>query len=204
MGLVLTWPVGRADHRQSDSRPAAGPVLAYVLASAAGAGAVALAIALVARSIAETSVVADDFVRAFAVAIGLLAVILQARGRVRPLPERRAQVPRGWLTWTSRTRTAVAFGVMIGSSVLTHMRHASVYVIGALVVLAPSWELGVAVGILYGFCRGLPVFVTWIADRTGRSRPAWPEQTDRSRPINIVLAVTSLASLLIALAMVHQ
>lgn len=79
----------------------------------------------------------------------------QWRGRVSPLPERHAQVPRRWLLWPSPVLTAAAFGLVLGAGVFTYLHHASAYALGSLLIMAPSKPAGVAIGAVYGSTWGL-------------------------------------------------
>lgn len=57
----------------------------------------------------------------------------------------------------SRTRTAVAFGLMIGCGVLMHLKHATAYALVAIVLVSGSIAAGVAIGALYGISRAARV-----------------------------------------------
>ena len=102
----------------------------------------------------------------------LFASWLQWHGKVRPLPERQAQVPRRWLLWRSQTLTAVAFGFLLGSGFLTYLHQASAYVLAALILLAPSDGAGIAVGALYGSTWGLVLLVQRLRSKSiGEEKP---------------------------------
>lgn len=202
MAAVLTWPVGRADDSENRPPPFA-PVAAYVLASVAGGAAVGFAIAQAAVAIGGISGFADAALTLLAGAAVLAAAVLQWKGRLRPLPERRAQVPRHWLLWPRRTLAAAAFGLMIGSGVLTHLKHAAAYALAALIVVAPSVEAGTLVGAAYGLSRGMVLATTWLGDRFVGRRPGWPGAGESSRALNRALASAGLASFAVALFLIY-
>jgi hypothetical protein len=199
MALALTWPVGRADlGTERSAPPPAGPVVAYIVASTIGGAATALALALISYKARQIAPTAEIAVVVLAAVLGLVAVGLEWKGTLGPLPQRRAQVPRRWLLWRRRNVTAIAFGLVIGSGVLTHLQHATTYALAAVIALAPSIELGTALGALYGLSRGITLGLTWLADRRGHERPSWA----RARPhgvVNRVLATVAAASILVAL-----
>lgn len=89
-----------------------------------------------------------------ATGISLFASILQWRGKLRPLLERQAQVPRRWLLWRSPVLTAGAFGFVLGAGVFTYLHHAAAYVLGAALIVAPSPSAGAALGAVYGSTWG--------------------------------------------------
>jgi hypothetical protein len=189
MGFVLTWPVGRAtDSRPGGAPPPLVPVAAYASASVLGGAATGFALAQLAVAALVTAAA---------------AVTLQWTGRLRPLPERRAQVPRRWLLWRRRTLAAAAFGLVIGSGALTYLRHASAYVLAALIVLAQSVEAGTVVGAVYGLCRGLTLVANWVGDRFVGTRPKWPSSGVSSRGLNRALATAAMASSVVALVLVY-
>lgn len=201
MGLVLTWPVGNADPEAPPANPPAGPVTAYVVASALGGGITGFLIGLLAGAVRQGPAVVDDVATGAVLSVALIAVVSEWRGRVTPLPERHAQVPRPWLQWNSRTRTALAFGLMIGSGALTFLKHATAYALGALAFLAPSLLAATLIGALYGFSRGATLVATWAGDRFLGRRPPLP-LSDRTMPVvNYGLAAVAVMSLMIALPM---
>lgn len=202
MGLVLTWPVGRAADSPRADKPPAGPVLAYVVASTTGGAIAGFLISQAVGAASSVSSVASAGVASAAVVMAVVAAGLEWNGRLHPLPERAAQVPRDWLRWHRRSLTAAAFGLMIGSGALTRIKHATVYALAALVVLAPSVGAGALVGALYGLSRSLTLAVTWFGDRVIGTRPRWFAVGTSSRRLNRALAVTALLSLGTALILV--
>jgi hypothetical protein len=200
MGLVLTWPVGRGTQEWGAARPAPfGPVAAYALTSGLGGAATGFVLAYLGAAIRAASTTAGAALLAVAGGTALIAVVCEWKGRVSPLPERRAQVPRRWLMWRRPTLTAAAFGLVIGSGVLTHLKHAAAYALGATILLAPSVGVGTLIGVIYGLGRGMTLVVTWAGDRFVGRRPPWPRSGGTSSALNRVLATTALTSLVVAL-----
>lgn len=199
---ALTWPVGRAAHDpRSDAQPApAPPVLAYVTATLLAGIAVAAAIGAAAGAARDGLGVSPQAVLAVAAPVALLAAACQLAGRMRPFPERRAQVPTRWLQWRHRTLTAAAFGLMIGGGA-TYLRHATAWILVLLLVAAPSVTAAAACGAAYGAARGLPLLVTWIADRVARRRPPWERLGARSAPLSLLLAPLALVTYVSVLAL---
>jgi hypothetical protein len=201
MGLVLTWPVGRGTQESGTARRPApfGPVAAYALSSGLGGAVTGFVVAYVGAAIRAVSATAGVALLAVAGATALIALVCEWRGRVSPLPERRAQVPRRWLLWRRPTLTAAAFGLVIGSGVLTHLKHAAAYALGAIVLLVPSVGVGALIGATYGLGRGMTLMLTWVGDRFVGRRPPWPQSGRRSIALNRALATTALISLVVAL-----
>jgi hypothetical protein len=136
---------------------------------------------------------------AVAIALSATAATLEWRGRVRPLPERRKQVPRIWLHWRRRTLTAAVFGLMLGCGALTHLRHATVYVLVAAVVVSPSVGASIVVGAVYGLCRGATLAITWAADRLHATRPRWPVPVPHPTALNRALALAGISTIAVTL-----
>jgi hypothetical protein len=202
MGMVLTWPVGRGTCQAGSApRPAPlAPVAAYVLACGLGGALTGSVIAQLGAMTRGVLVGSRPALLAAAGLTALVAVACEWRGQMRPLPERRAQVPRRWLQWRRPALTAAAFGLMIGSGVLTYLKHAAVYALAAMILVAPSVSAGALIGAIYGSSRGMTVMLTWVGDRFLRRRPPWPKPGSTSTALNRSLAVTALISAAIALA----
>jgi hypothetical protein len=202
MSFVLTWPVGRDKDSGPDPPPFA-PVGAYALASALGGGSMGFVIAQVAAVVRDESGLTHTALGAAAAVTATAAVVLQWTGRLRPLPERRAQVPRRWVRWRRRTVMAAAFGLIIGSGALTYLKHASAYALAALIVLAPSIFAGALVGALYGLSRGMTLVADWIGDRFVGRRPTWPGLGQGTSALNRALATAALLALAAVLVLVY-
>lgn len=199
MAMVLTWPVGRAadDDRRTHGAAPAGPVLGYLLGCIAGGTLTGALLGAVGAAAAALPAGADAQL-VLAALLTAIAVVAEARGRVAPLPERRDQVPREWLTWASRSRTALAFGLLIGSGAVTYLKHAAAYAIVALALVAPSVQAAILVGTVYGAARGGSLVVTWIGDRFVGRRPPEAPVEDRHLPLNLALAVLASLSFVVA------
>jgi hypothetical protein len=202
MGLVLSWPVGRGTCQAGVApRPAPlGPVAAYVLACGLGGAFTGFVIAQLGAMTRGALAGSRTALLAAAALTGLVAVACEWRGQVRPLPERRKQVPRRWLQWHRPALTAAAFGLMIGSGVLTHLKHAAAYALAAIILVGPTVGVGALIGAIYGSSRGMTVMLTWVGDRFLGGRPPWPKPGSTSTALNRLLAVTALISAATALA----
>jgi hypothetical protein len=158
MNEVFAQPVG---WKTDVKRPSGAPILAYLIGIVLGACVTAAAIGLVADTLAS-----GRYGRAlvFGLAqISLLAgFVMEIKGTIAPLPERRRQVPTRWLAWPSRSATAGAFGLVLGMSVWTLLHHAAIYVLAGCLLLL-SLPLAVAVGATYGLTRGALLCATWLA-----------------------------------------
>jgi hypothetical protein len=193
MGLVLTWPVGRDADRQRQGAPT-GPVLAYLAAASVSGALAGAAVGGIGSALRSAGSGMPTILAAAAAAAVIAAAGLQWHGRLAPLRERQVQVPRRWLLWRSRTMTAAAFGLVIGSGFLTHVKHATAYALGALALVAPTMLAAVAIGAGYGIGRGGTAVVTWIADRRRGRRPRWPGIGPSSPMLNRSLAICAVAA----------
>src|SRR5437588_6539927 len=162
MNDVFACPVGR-DHLANElRRPAFAPVLAYGAAAVASGLIVGAAVGF-AGGLVRGSLPAwawDGAVIVLALVLAF-AVVLQMAGRIYPLPQRQAQVPRRWTRWNSKVRTAIAFGAMLGGGVFTYIHHASAYVLGCALFLSYSPTVGGAAGALYGVVRAATLGLAW-------------------------------------------
>jgi len=128
MNDVFAQPVGCRPRRPAEGlrRPPLSPVLAYALAAIAGGMLVGTTLAFIGDGLARAlpgAAVRGALV--FVALLGAAAIWLEMSGRVAPLPQRHAQVPRRWTLWGSKSRTAAAFGFMLGASVFTYLHHAT-------------------------------------------------------------------------------
>ena len=194
MGVALTWPVGRVGNRDVAPAPLS-PVMAYLAAATASGALAGITLGGLGAVMKSASDPAPSALQFVVLAIVLLAAALQWSGKLSPLPERRVQVPRRWLLWRSRTLTAAAFGIVIGSGFLTHLKHASAYALAALVLIAPTLGTAAAIGAVYGLSRGASLTATWVADRWFGRRPPWPALGPSSTTLNHTLAMCALVSL---------
>jgi hypothetical protein len=200
MVTIFTRPVGcAADGETTAARRVApcGPVAAYVLASTLGGAATGLVLALLGAPARAGGAAAAALVGGLAV-LCAVACWCEWHGRMRPLVERRAQVPRSWMGWHRDWLTATAWGLMIGAGVFTYLKHAMAYVLAAIVVLAPSLETGLAIGASYGLGRGMSLGATWFADRFTGRRVGRFQPTGDVTMLNRVAAVLAAGSFVIA------
>jgi len=198
MNDVFSWPVGHAvdgDHTasQTPARAPFGPVGAYFVASTAGGAVAGLLIS--AAGMGVSSAFGVYVALGICGAVALAATGLELNGRVSPLPSRRAQVPRRWLIWPSRrTRTAIGFGLLIGSGALTPLKHATAYVVAGIVFLAPSLATGTLIGASYGATRGLALVFTWLGDAYLRRRAPWDRVARARVSVSFALVTGSVVS----------
>lgn len=199
MVAIFTRPVGGAadDEIAGSKRYPFAPIAAYVVAATSGGVATAGMLAL-AGALLQSGGFDRGLLVACLAAVVMLACWCEWHGRMRPLPERRAQVPRQWLAWHRLALTAAAFGFLIGAGVFTYLRHATTYVVAATVILAPSLETGLALGAVYGLGRGLSLGITWIGDRFFGRRPGRFQPTRDVTPLNRVAAVVAALTFAIA------
>lgn len=153
------------DGEVSMRRSAAGPVVVYACAALGGGVAAGWALASLGAVLQRSGLGLPLAVAA--ITLSVAATVLQLREQVAPLPQRRAQVPRKWTLWRSRSRTAAAFGAMLGAGVFTYLHHAAAYVVGATLVLTGSVLAGVALGAIYGSTRGLTLVAAWLGPPGG-------------------------------------
>lgn len=132
-----------------------------------------------------------------------LAVALQWRGRVGPLPERKRQVPREWVNWKFDWMMGIAFGVLLGMAWWTYLGVASIYVVGASAFLSRSPVVGALIGLLYGIGRGLPLALTPLIRRwrnhrqetqTAAPAPAWTATMLSSHASRVLRVASALVT----------
>lgn len=179
------------------------PVLTYTLAAIAGGMLVGTALGLIGDGLGRT--LPSTAVRgalAFTALLGATAVWLEMTGRVAPLPQRRAQVPRRWTLWGSKNRTAAAFGFMLGASVFTYLHHATAYVLAAVVLVSASPVTGMLIGGVFGLTRGVMLAYAWAVSASVPSSkrvPKWVGTASNLLPlVGIVSIITVAIGLVIA------
>lgn len=125
-----------------------------------------------------------------------LASYLEILGQVHPLPERRRQVPRIWLSWRHPTLWAIGYGLELGAGVFTYIYHAIAYVVAAMIILAPTPRTGLALGFVYGLAWSS---VAVVATIRGDSGPGYSKvfRGTRIRYALAGVAVVSYAALLV-------
>jgi hypothetical protein len=146
MNRVFAWPVGQGQF----SLPARYSAV-YAIGSITGGAALGAGLA---GMTLVTNMLPSPAVRVFVSLLAFAAVSLELTGRMGFLPQRSKQVPREWLvrapSWYS-----FAFGLSLGSAVITHLYHAVAYGILAALLASGHPALGLWVGIAFGIARGI-------------------------------------------------
>jgi hypothetical protein len=196
MNDVLARPVGRGQRLPARLRRG-GSALVYAVSATLSGGLFAAGFAIAWRTVFSFM--------PFALLCGLVStsivcvVLLELAGRVDPLPERRKQVPRRWLLWKRSFATAAAFGIVIGSGWMTHLRHPTWYALPLLIALRPSPLVGASLGLAYGATRGLAVLVTYSARAWFDVSVPWEGLFRRVRIVRISLAAAALSTMACAI-----
>ena len=177
----------------------AGSVLAGALLGALLGGAGALIDALLEPSSTAVAIVA--------IVLGLLAVVFELHLGDLPLPTVRRQVDEDWIPRYRAWVSAGGFGFQLGLGVVTVVTTSTVYLTWAFAVLTGSVAGGVAIGVVFGLGRALPILLGARADTPGRLRAAlqrfarWAPAARRVAPTVTVLGpVVALALVLGATA----
>ena len=197
MPEVFTWPVGRAvdvkDPLLSRQPAPRLPIAAFVLTSTVAGTATALLLATGGKlAHVRDAPMAANWV---AGSLAVLAIWLELRQRVAPLPQPQRQVPRAWTLWPSRTATGAAFGAMIGAGVLTFLQHATIYILGLALLAAPSMAAAAFCGAVYGFTRAAPVPLSWVANVWFGRRIPWHRLTAYRGRVSVLLAAAAVMAL---------
>jgi hypothetical protein len=201
MNDVFARPVGRDANSKLKGcslpvvRPRIGPVLTYGIGAIVGGATVgvlfyASGAALLARERHGVTFAATLVVS--------LAVLLEFRGRLRPLPELGVQVPSRWLRWRNKKLTAAAYGLVLGGGIFTYLHHATAYVFWIVVAFGPSQTAALLLGGLYGAQRGAMLAKIWWTQRLPRIGPATPHRNRRldwrKWDISMTLGVLAVAT----------
>ena len=187
MTQVLARPVGRGAQQQQHG--SAAPLLAYAASSAAGGAVTSLLLWTVAAGLGSVATSLPVAVAAVAIVVSAAADLTGAGAR---LPQRRRQVPRGWLGWPRRSVTAAAYGFVIGAGTLTFIGHGAVYGLAGVALLAPTWAACALLGAVYGFGRAVPPIVAWLQPSTIRGDAGWWRLARHQRSTGLLLAVTTV------------
>jgi hypothetical protein len=193
MSLVfIPQPGSCARQDQLDRAPLrVAPLVAFALGTTAGGAAVATVLALVGNAAGSVSGL-NTAVSLLAITAAALGVAADVTASAYRLPQRRRQVPRGWVTRMDRSKCALCFGLLLGGGVFTYLGRGAVYAIGALVVLAPSAAAGALVGVGYGLGRAVPLLID--AARSSRA-PAVAIADRFGRRVDHVVGAAGLAAL---------
>jgi hypothetical protein len=159
-GLTGSWSPCGFSMIETIGRPRT-PVLASCAAFAAGAlaggvvtfGVVALAGAVVRR------VAAGDVMLAAAAALAVAAAAAELRG-LSIAPQIRRQVPEHWRRTLPLPLAAALYGVLLGLAFTTFVLTFAVWALAGVTFAVGRPELGVAVGLAFGFGRALPIVTT--------------------------------------------
>lgn len=196
MDGVYAQPVGCGVKGREDilKRPPIAPVASYGIAIVVGSLSTGGVLFLLGSTLAGVS--SRSLTSAMAV-LAVIGICVELTGRVRPLPESHAQVPRRWTTWRRPWMTAAAFGFVLGMGVFTLLHHATVYVLAALIMLAPSFPTALAIAAVYGATRGLLLFLTWL--RKGRALIDFLPASNRVTVALAAIATLTLSGALLLL-----
>jgi hypothetical protein len=205
MNDVFAQPVGLRPRRPAEGlrRPPFSPVLAYTLAAIAGGMLVGTTLAFVGYGLARA--LPGAAVRGALVLVALLgaaAVWLEMTGRVSPLPQRRAQVPRRWTLWGSKSRTAAAFGFMLGASVFTYLHHATAYVLALVIIVSASPVTGTVIGGAYWLTRGVMLAYAWAVPPSSPTSKRVPRLVGTASTLLPVVGIVSIVVAAIGLVIV--
>jgi hypothetical protein len=170
MSLVfITRPVERHGIKDKSQLRDLGPLLTHVLAGALGGSGAAVGIVAVGLTLRKVDPTHRSYLLvASAAALSIVAIGFQLARRMGPLPERKEQVPRRWLTWKSRSLTAAAYGVLLGGGVFTRLGYPAMYALAATLLVAPNLAAGCAIGAIYGTNRAATVSYEWVTRSFGR------------------------------------
>lgn len=74
-----------------------------------------------------------------------------------PLPQRAWQVPRHWVPRFGPMMSSALFGLCLGSGWLTYAPFGCFHLLQMVIFVRGDFQFGVALGLLYGLLRALPV-----------------------------------------------
>jgi hypothetical protein len=150
------------DQNTHSSLPHLRNVAALVVGGAVGGAMTSLGVAEAGLAVRALDPNSDSaIVMGVILSLSVFVIGLQLSGRIRPLPERKRQVPRRWIDWKRRWLTAYAYGFVLGTGALTYLRQASMYALGLMLFIAPNVTVAAYVGAIYGANRGGTILYTW-------------------------------------------
>jgi hypothetical protein len=179
------------DVDQNEKTKQAGFASMFALSIGGAVGGTVMTVVLALVGLAALALDRTDdhlVVLAGAAAVGFLAVILEAGQRLDPLPQRRRQVPRRWLHWRQPWLTALGFGALLGAGAFTYLRHATMYSLALMALLAPNIPTAAVLGAVYGGNRGASVLYTWLGRRL-----RWNGLQSMGRATSPLLAIAGIA-----------
>jgi hypothetical protein len=131
-------------------------VTVYLAGSLLGGAAVGLVSALLGSLV--PSPVRSSPVAAVVVAVAVLAgLLLDVRARGGGLPSWRRQVDEDWMARYRSWVYGLGYGVQLGAGVLTIVTSSTVYAVLLLAAWSGHVAVGVALGLVFGLVRALPV-----------------------------------------------
>jgi hypothetical protein len=131
-------------------------VTAHVIGSTAGGALVGVALGAI-GAVSDALGAPPRARAAVLVPLALLATVVDARGWPRWLPRTRRQVDERWLNAYRGWVYGAGFGFQLGMGVVTIVTAATVYLLGAAVVVLGSPLAGALVGGAYGAARGATI-----------------------------------------------
>ena len=136
-----------------------------------------------------------------AIVLGVVALGFELHVGGLPLPTVRRQVDENWIPKYRAWVYAGGFGFQLGLGVVTVVTTSTVYLTWAFALLTGSIAGGVAIGIVFGIGRALPVLLVARADSPGSVRAAL-QRFSRGAPAarRVATTVTALVPV-VALAL---
>jgi len=191
--LASITPLGQRGRGASWTRT----VASYLLASAAGGAVMGAALGGVGSVLPGIGSRTAVLVVA---ALALLAAGSDLRGRP---PSLHRQVDEAWLTRYCDWVCGVGFGFQLGLGAVTIVTSASVYLTWLLEVLVASPVKGMAVGLVFGVMRALPLLSTRrIVDAATlrSSHRRWQRALTVVRPVTVAIEASTAVALVAVVA----
>jgi hypothetical protein len=174
-------------------------VTAYVLGSVLGGAAVGL-LAAALGSLLPPSWRGSPIAGVLVASLLLGGLLLDSRTAGLRLPTWRRQVDEAWLGRYRGWVYGGGFGVQLGLGVVTIVSSATVYATVLLCALSGSGPVGLAVGLVFGLVRALPVLgVAGIHDRAALHRlfhrlERWAPRADRLARATLATGAAALVA----------
>jgi len=191
--LASITPLGQRGRGASWTRT----VASYLLASAAGGAVMGAALGGVGSVLPGIGSRTEVLVVA---ALALVAAVSDLRG---PPPSLHRQVDEAWLTRYRDWVCGVGFGFQLGLGAVTIVTSASVYLTWLLEVLVASPVKGMAVGLVFGVMRALPLLSTRrIVDAATlrSSHRRWQRALTVVRPVTVAIEASTAVALVAVVA----
>lgn len=192
MSGVLTVSVGTDSKSLATRFRCAGLFTSHLVGSVVGGLALGLVLAPV-RLLSENI----DFVRLFLGAVGVLSILSFATRRHEDAwPQRRGQVPVGWMVRGPIGVTFFGWGLYLGIGVLTYAVTPLFFGLLAVISLQPSLQDSLIVSAAYGAARASSILV--LRNYEERSRICYPSD---HRKLRRLLGTPALVSVALALVL---